>query len=80
MNRVPLKQCIDAASDWNDHTMAPFPVPENKTINIYINGWLTPFHAITSKIYIIGHPGLQIDRFDASVDTDTTYAAPKNIQ
>jgi hypothetical protein len=85
MNRVPLKQCLDAASIATAGT-APFPVPRNKNVTIWgsnpNNGpYNYPYsNVMTSKIYLVGYPGLRVDGVDHNLDPDKTYAAPVNVE
>jgi hypothetical protein len=75
MTGVPLAQCIDHASLPLNDTV-PFPVPQNKfTLINFSNGdYYTDTNVMTSRIYIVGHPGLTVDRVNPREDTRTDYA------
>jgi len=80
MNETPLVDCIYNATK-STYGGVPIPTPENKDIWIYGNGFRYHYtNVITSKIYLIGYPGLKVDRTDGSYNSDTTYAAPKNVE
>lgn len=72
-----VKTCIDNQSFISHYGMAPFPVPENKIVPIYGDGYNYMAHVQTSRIYIIGFPGLQVGGVDRSLNSDTSYAPPK---
>jgi hypothetical protein len=74
MNRVTLKECVDHACLSLTGT-APFPVPENKNCLIILGDGVTYLatNMTTSRIVIVGHPGLAVDRTDSRVDADQTY-------
>lgn len=80
MQGFRVKQCIDEASKVTTDRF-PLPVPENKTFTVTINNAAYLFTNITtSKIFIVGFPGLQIDRTDHALDGDKRYAAPENLE
>ncbi len=80
MNNVPLRQCLDIACTPASGK-APFPVPENKNLKLTINSHnYSTTNLATSKIYLVGYPGLTVGGRDPSFDSDTKYAAPKNVE
>src|ERR1039458_10263887 len=63
MKGATLKDCIDTASVSSFGT-APLLVPKNKNVTVRGNGhdpW-SYTNLDTSKIYIVGFPGLKVDR------------------
>jgi hypothetical protein len=72
MNRLPLAECIQNASDPKLHN-CPFPVPGNEVVKD-IDG--NPFKGETSKIYISGHTGLTRDSVNAAWENYKPYAPP----
>ena len=59
----------------------PFAVPENNEMHISGNGYNYLFtNVLTSKLYLIGFPGLEVKRTDFTRNGDKTYAAPKNVE
>jgi hypothetical protein len=80
MEGATLKDCIDVAS-VSTSGVTPLPVPQNKDVLLFGNGYRFQYtNILTSKIYIIGFPGLKVDRTDTSLNPDKTYAAPVNIE
>jgi hypothetical protein len=74
MTKVALAECIDHASlSLND--TAPFPVPQNKITRIHLSDGSTyeNKNVETSRIYIVGHPGLKVDGVNRTVDARTDY-------
>ena len=80
MQGFRVRQCIDQAAavtagQW------PLPVPQNTNFTNTINGTTYQFKNMsTSRLFIIGFPGLQVDRTDHSLDGDKKYAAPANVE
>ena len=74
MTRVPLAQCLDHASLPLNDTV-PLPVWQNKiTLINFSNGdHYRNTNVLTSKIYIVGHPGLTVGGVDPQADADTSY-------
>jgi hypothetical protein len=74
MNNMPLKDCIDHASLSLTGT-APFPVPENKNCLINLSDGTTYYatNISTSRIFIVGRPGLTVHSVDPQADADKTY-------
>ncbi len=80
MNDVPLKQCLDTISEPAVNRM-PIPVEKNKNFTVTLNGTTyTVTNGSTSKLYIIGYPGLRVDGVDTSLNSGRTYAAPENVE
>ena len=88
MRQIPLAQCIANASRINISNHAPFPVPQvGKNVTIsgasrFGNNYsYTITNVETSKIYIIGHPGLTRSGLNKGVDDNNKdYEAPLPIQ
>jgi hypothetical protein len=79
MNELSLKTCVDYACFTT--ASPPFPVPRNKDVTFHANGgYYHQTNVMTSKIYIVGYPGLYLRGTYHNYDTDTTYAAPKNVE
>jgi hypothetical protein len=83
MSGKPVKECIDNVSFLSLSGMEPLPVPHNKLVpiygyDIYRNYYSFMVSNITSKICIIGHPGLMQNGLDRTIDNDKTYAPPSN--
>lgn len=80
MQGFRVRQCIDqtaavTAGQW------PLPVPQNTNFTNTINGTTYQFKNMsTSRIFIIGFPGLQVDRTDHNFDGDKKYAAPASVE
>jgi len=61
-------------------------VPKNKNVHIWgtdpvIGPWSGDFTNLsTSKVYLIGFPGLEVNKTDGGYNSDTTYAAPENVE
>jgi hypothetical protein len=81
MNGWALRYCLDKASEQGFMDRVPIPVPSNRRFTVTLNGHIyTCTNVSTSKIHIVGFPGLQVKRTDHGLDLDTKYAAPKNIE
>lgn len=79
MNRNSLKQCLDNASFLSLKGMAPFPVPQNKNVLIYGDGFTYLATNIeTSRIDVIGHSGLYIGGLKPQFDNDVNYTPKTN--
>ncbi len=79
MGGASLKECIDNVSFLSLYGMAPFPVPNNKNVVIYGSGY--DYHLtniLTSRIYVVGHPGLTVGGVSLQFDNDKSYAPPTN--
>jgi len=85
MHKVPLAQCIANASVSTPNA-CPLPAvpPGNKAITIsgtdvYGSPYSYNFtNVVTSKIFVVGHSGLRVDRLDSS--QDNKYVAPVNTE
>ena len=80
MGGFSVKNCIDIASQRGVPNQLPFPVPGNESVTILIEGQPYTHKFTTSKIYIVGYPGLRVNGVDSSLNPDRTYAAPKNTE
>lgn len=75
-----VKECIDRAAKVTTDQW-PLPVPVNKNFANTINGVTYRINGqTTSRIFIVGFPGLQVDRTDHALDGDKKYAAPDNLE
>lgn len=75
-----LRDCLNSATTVSANCY-PLPVDKNKNFTFTINNnSYTITNRVTSKLYLIGYPGLQVDRTDHTLDTDKTYAAPTNVE
>jgi hypothetical protein len=80
MQGLRVKDCVDQAALVTPDYW-PILVPENRNFTNTVSGktfWQT--NMSTSRIFIVGFPGLQVDRTDHSIDGDKKYAAPESLE
>lgn len=80
MQGFALRDCLNSAATVSLNCF-PLPVAANKNFNFTINGNVYQYrNQPTSKLHLVGYPGLEVDRTDHNLDSDTTYAAPTNVE